>query len=148
MKRLFKIWKGFRRLHFCIFQQFPAALNVYWFTSNLFTITSSRIIGMESVSKMLKIGKINPAAQVLKIKWCYTVHMYDVVTLVLSTFWKIMFYHSRQLKRSNGVICFKIPWQQINSQVRCKWELKKKWGKLKINAIHVRSQNDRFTIYM
>jgi len=43
--------------------QFPAALNLYWFTSNLFTITSSRIIGMKSVSKMLKIGEINPAAQ-------------------------------------------------------------------------------------
>ena len=98
-------------LHFCIFKQFPAALNVYWFTSNLFTITSSRIIGMESVSKMLKIGKINPAAQVRR-----------VLTLLLCTFWKIMFYHSRQLKRSNGVICFKIPWHQINSQVKCKWE--------------------------
>ena len=62
-------------LHFCIFKQFPAALNVYWFTSNLFTITSSRIIGMESVSKMLKIGEINPAAQVRR-----------VLTLLLCTF--------------------------------------------------------------
>lgn len=42
---------------------FPTALNLYWLTSNIFTITSSRILSIESVRKALDIPKIDPEAQ-------------------------------------------------------------------------------------
>lgn len=58
-----KVFYGLILVSIPIASQFPTALNVYWLTSNLFTIFQAKLIQTEYATKLFKIGKIDPFAQ-------------------------------------------------------------------------------------